>query len=261
MHTKKLFEHFSPIIQALSPAELGGAPSLNQKMQIATDGALQVCYAPLGFVNAQARLVIVGITPGKTQMLNAIGEARAQLDRGADADTALRAAKKTGAFSGAMRAGLIDLLDAVGLAPWLGIRSCDALFAASSHLVHTTSALHNPVFINGKNYNGTPDMLRHPLLREQLLAGLGADVQALSPQAVYLPLGGKATAALEFLATRGLLDPTRILAGLPHPSPANAERIAYFLGRKARDKLSLKTDPDKLDRARDAVVKRIAALA
>jgi hypothetical protein len=68
------------------------------------------------------------------------------------------------------------------------------------------------------------------------------------------------TDALAWLSTQGVLDPSRVLSGLPHPSGANAERIAYFLGRKSRASLSAKTDPDKLDAARERVMKAVAAL-
>lgn len=81
----KLFEHYSPFIRALSAAELNGTPALNAKLCLAREGNIEVCYAPFEFVNSKARVVIVGITPGRTQMLNALKEARSQLDQGADA--------------------------------------------------------------------------------------------------------------------------------------------------------------------------------
>lgn len=256
----KLFERFSPVIRSLSAAELDGAASLNTKLRLAQDGKVEVCYAPFEYVNQQARIVIVGITPGRTQMLNALKEARRQLDNGADAASALIAAKRTGGFSGPLRPNLVSLLDHVGLNSWLGIRSCDELFGAAAHLVQTASVLRNPVFVEGGNYNGTPNMTRHPLLREQLLAYFGEDAKALS-KAVFIPLGDKVTEALHFLAERGALDRGRILDGLPHPSGANAERIAYFLGRKSRSALSVKTDPVKIDQARSNMVQKVAALA
>mgnify|MGYP003583822180 CR=1 FL=1 len=51
-----------------------------------------------------------------------------------------------------------------------------------------------------------------------------------------------------------------ILDGLPHPSGPNGERIAYFLGRKARHELSAKTLPQKIDDARSRLLNRVAAL-
>jgi hypothetical protein len=255
----KLFERFSPVIRSLSAAELNGAPSLNAKLSIAKDGNIEVCYAPFEFVNPSARVVIVGITPGRTQMLNALKEARRQLDQGADAITTLIAAKRTGGFSGAMRPNLVGLLDCVGINRWLGITSCSELFGAASNLVQTASVLRYPVFVDGGNYNGTPNMTKHPLLREQLISNFGEDLKAL-PNAVFLPLGDKVSDALLFLAKQGLLDSDRIISGLPHPSPANAERIAYFLGKKRREELSVKTNPDKIDLARKEITARVLSL-
>lgn len=255
-----LFEHFSPVIRSLTAAELNGAPSLNAKLCIAQEGSIEVCYAPFEFINPKARLVIVGITPGRTQMLNALKEARNHLDKGYKPLHVLAAAKQTGAFSGAMRPNLVGLLDCVGVNRWLGIRTCDDLFGAASHLVQTTSVLRNSVFVDGENYNGTPSMTRHTLLRDQLMTHFGEDIKTL-PIAVFVPLGDKVAEALHFVAEHGLLDRKRILDGLPHPSGANAERIAYFLGRKSRGALSAKTNADKLDQARDSMIQKVMALA
>lgn len=255
----QLFTRFAPVIRLLSRDELDGAPSVFEKLTVAEQNDLRVCYAPFEYVNPQARVVIVGITPGETQMLNALREARLQLDKGADAVTALRAAKMTGAFSGKMRPHLTEMLDKVGIHQWLGIKSCSELFGTASHLVQTASALRYPVFVGGKNYKGAPSMLRHALLREHLLSYFGTDVKALS-SAVFIPLGNTVAEALHFLADEGRLEKRQILEGMPHPSPANAERIAYFLGKKERSALSVKTNPDVIDRGRALLMQRVSAL-
>lgn len=254
------FNQFSGAIRRLSAAELHGSEPLNDDLRIAKEGDVEVWYAPFEYINPAARLVIVGITPGRTQMMNALRECRAQLERGASDDKALMAAKQTAAFSGAMRPNLIAMLDRVGIQKMLGIASCAALFSERSELVQTTSVLRNPVFVNGENYNGNPSMIRHPLLQKILIAGFGQDAAAL-PNAVFVPLGDKVSQALFYLADRGLIARERILDGLPHPSGANAERIAYFLGNKARTALSSKTSPDKLDQAGMELSSRITALA
>lgn len=257
---KQFFEQYASAIRSLSTAELNGSSTLNTKLRLAQEGNIEVCYAPFEYINPEARVVIVGITPGRTQMLNALKEARKQLDMSADPESALIAAKRVGAFSGSMRPNLISLLDCVGINRWLGVGSCDVLFGTASHLVQTASVLRNPVFINGKDYNGSPDMTRHPLLRTQLLSCFGEDIKLL-PKAIFIPLGDKVAAALHFLADNGCLDHDRILDGLPHPSGANAERIAYFLGKKSLDELSVKTNPAKLDGARDLLIRKVLALA
>lgn len=255
-----LFGRFAPIIGSLSDAELAGAPSLYEKLSLAQDGALRVCYAPFDYVNPTAKLVLVGITPGTTQMLNALNKARSLLAQGQPHETILKAAKATGAFSGPMRPNLVALLDAIGIHQWLNIRSCGDLFVSSGHLVQTTSLLRNPVFVNGANYNGTPSMTKHPLLQEQLLNFFAQDIASLS-DALFVPLGDKVAEALHFLSGKGFMAEDRILEGLPHPSGANAERIAYFLGRKGRGELSAKTNAEKLDEARIKLQSRVLALS
>ncbi len=240
----ELFERFAPAIRELTEADLGSAAVLRDKLRIARAGAIEVCYAPFEYVNTEARLVLVGITPGMRQMTNAVREARRQLLEGAGFEQALRAAKRTGAFSGSMRPTLVQLLDHVGVNELVGVSSCDALFGSAAHLLQTASVLRNAVFVGGEDYNGAPNMLRHPLLREQLLSGFAEDARQLE-RAVFVPLGRPVPEALE---------------QLPHPSGANAERTAYFLGRKSRSALSGKTNPDKLDEAQEALRRQVAQL-
>jgi hypothetical protein len=125
--------------------------------------------------------------------------------------------------------------------------------------MHTTSVLRHAVFRKGKNYNGTPSMLRNPVLRQHIYDYLVAEIACLD-QAVFLPLGGKVAAALDFLAEQGVLARERILPSLPHPSPANIERIHCFLGLKQPGSVSPKTDPCKLLTARELLVRRVALL-
>jgi hypothetical protein len=192
-------------------------------------------------------------------MINAIGEARRQLDIGASDVQTLQAAKAVGAFSGDIRVHLVDLLDHIGINQWLGLSSCSDLFGNAASLVQTTSALRNPVFYQGKDYNGTPKMTRDPLLREKLLKYFAEDIRVM-PNAVFVPLGSKVADALTFLAERGDLDKNRILTGLPHPSPQNIERIRYFLGQKPKEALSSKTNGPMLDEAKAKILHQVQAL-
>lgn len=223
------------------------------------DGPVSIHYAPFDYTNETAKVVIVGITPGKTQMVNAIAEARRQMASGASEDRTLAAAKRTASFSGAMRPNLVGLLNKIGLNQWLGISSCDTLFSSASELVQTTSALRFPVFVDGENYNGTPNMLKHPLLRRYVIEHFGKEAQTLN-DAVFVPLGDKVTETLRFLASQGVIRPEQVLDGLPHPSGANAERIAYFLGNKSREALSAKTNPAKLDLAKERLCSQVRSL-
>jgi hypothetical protein len=252
MHTKD-FEHFRSTLLATDPDTVATPAAIPPEFLLERAGALSAHYIPFDYVNSAARVVLVGISPGFVQWKNAVREARRQLALGAPVEEVLRAAKYTGAFSGAIRPNLVALLDHVGLQHWLGIASCASLFGADAHLMHVTGVLRNPVFVAGKNYNGAaPNMLTTRLLQDQILGYFAREIAGLQ-DAVYVPLGPKVGLALDWLAARGLLDGGRILHGIPHPSGANAERIAYFLGRKPRETLSSRTNGARIDADRAAL--------
>jgi hypothetical protein len=254
------FSAFRQLILDTDPDAVATPRDIPPAFLLAGCGALSVHYIPFDYLNPAARVVLVGITPGFVQWKNAVREARRGLALGLPEADILRAAKYTGAFSGAIRPNLVALLDDIGVQRWLGIASCATLFGAHADLMHVTAALRHPVFKDGTNYNGaSPDMLANPLLREQMLEYFAHEAARLAG-AVFVPLGPKVGLALDWLAARGVLDPARILHGLPHPSGANAERIAYFLGRKDKASLSSRTNGARIDADRLALRSRMAAL-
>jgi hypothetical protein len=248
---ENLLSRFATIIAAASQAEIQSDPSLSGRLVLDRQDPFCVTYAPFDHVNRSARVVLVGITPGRQQAVNALLEARRQLRVGADIGAASKAAKETASFSGKMRPKLVEMLDHIGLDRWLGIRSSQELFGASAGLVHYTSALRYPVYSQGENYSGSSRITSHPLLRRYVREFLGGEVRAL-PDAVWIPLGPWPTAALGVLIREGLLA---------HPSGSNGERIAYFLGRKSRELLSVKTNPVQIDAAREKLLGRMTSLS
>ena len=80
-----------------------------------------------------------------------------------------------------------------------------------------------------------------------------------APNAVLLPLGPKVQHYLEKVV-KGTQFENRLLPELPHPSGANAERIAYFLGRKNKETLSSRTNPEKLDNSKKNIKKILRSL-
>lgn len=249
-------EHFLPILNALSEADLRQEIDAPQALRIASEQhrgkSIDIAYAPFDHINDNAEIVIVGITPGRQQMANALQECRRQLHSGATQEDALAAAKVYASFSGPMRTNLVAMLDDIGVARHLGVESTSELWGSAASKVHFTSALRYPVFVAGENYSGAPSMLRVPMLRQQLETWLADEMRRL-PNALFVPLGPKVGEALTYLAPKAGVGEHRVLAGLPHPSGASAERIAYFLGRKSRETLSVKTNADKLDAARIAL--------
>lgn len=223
------------------------------------EGSLSEYYIPFDYLNPQAQIVLVGITPGYQQWLKAVLAAQAALAGGADDEQALSLAKQQGAFSGAIRQNLTQLLDAIGVAEWLDIDSCAELFHRHLSRVHFTSLFNQPVFVNGKNYNNTPSFRHSALLRHSIERGFAQEVRQL-PNALFIPLGPVPTQGLAMLAEPLHIPPQQILSGLPHPSGANSERIHYFLGKKSRQTLSSRTNPQMLDQAREKLCQQMTTL-
>jgi hypothetical protein len=193
------------------------------------DGSLEVVYAPFDWTNEQARVALVGITPGRHQGWVGSMEAASALREGASHEDALRRANSVASFSGPMRRNLVAMLDGIGLADQLGIVSCGELFGAKHDLATHLSALAFPVFVNGRNYGGAGITRRPALVAiiRQVLAGQLTQAK----DALVVPLGNAATAAVGLLIGDGVVKADRCLLGFPHPSGANGHRKAQFDAR------------------------------
>lgn len=247
------------IIRNLNINDLNNTSDLPSSLQLESHQNLSVYYAPFEFVNKQAKVVIVGITPGFTQLKNAYLSLQKSTKAGLAIDQLLMNVKSEASFSGSMRQNLIDMLDHIGINEWLDIPSTADLFSSRADLLHSTSALKYPVFVNGANYNGTPNMIKHKILSRYLIENLGQEVQALK-DALFVPLGPKPSAALEHIANKGLVSRERILTGFLHPSAASQERVNYFLGKKPKSQLSTKTNATLIDAAKASMIEKLTAL-
>jgi hypothetical protein len=207
---------------------LTAADLLTRQFLLHRDGALEIYYAPFDHVNTRARIVIVGITPGWAQMEIAYRTARHLLRDGLTLDEASRQAKQQASFAGQIRRNLVDMLNGLELPAALGIESSASLFDDRADLLHTSSAIRYPVFVNGQNYTGhTPPLLRTPLLCSYIDQVLGPELAQL-PHALVVPCGGAVSAALGRLIRTGTLDARRCLLGFPHPSGANGHRLKHY---------------------------------
>jgi hypothetical protein len=252
------FDIYAPIIRELSAPALE-AQDPPPELLMEADGDVSIYYAPFDAVTQGAEIILAGITPGRTQMNESLRVASRLLTTGVSNTEVLKGAKEVASFAGPMRKLLVRMLDHFQIHKVLGIPTCAELFGTSRHLVHYTSALRYPVFVKGKNYKGSPSMIRHPLLRRHLLEHFAAEVQEL-PRALVIPLGEKVSESIEFIAQHREIGRERILSGLEHPSGANSERVAYLIGRKERGKLSAQVRPERIDRARSVLEAKVTAL-
>lgn len=193
---------------------------------------LEVYYAPFEYVNDEAKVVIVGITPGLHQMKRSYSTVIDAVGTDRDNEEILRQVKNNSSFEGAMRKNLVKMLDEIGLNGHLGLTSSLELFELASHMVHTTSVLAYPVFHNGKNYSGsTPNLLKNDILKKYLTENFATEIESLS-DALIIPLGVNVSNALNYLADQGLVEPKNILSGFPHPSGSNGHRHKQFAENK-----------------------------
>jgi hypothetical protein len=220
------FGRMADVLAALPPIT-SVADMLRPELLLYEHGPLSIRYCPFDQMKPEAKLVIIGITPGLQQMFLSCQEARRSLFDGQTGTDVLRRAGAVGGFAGTMRTNLVAMLDGIGLPAVLGIDSTQSLFGGDdAGLLSGTSAVIYPAFTKGRNYSGTPGP-HYPMLSafvdQVLTAGL-----AMVPDAFVIPLGKTVVTILRREVERGSLDPGRCLFEFPHPSGANGLRTRLY---------------------------------
>jgi hypothetical protein len=225
--------------QALARSGKNAAPLI-----LGSEGRYSLEYVPFEHVNAEARLVIVGITPGPNQRNDAYDETRQLLRRGLPDEEILRKVKKHAAFGGpAMRPNLERMLDTMGVMALLGGGRAAELWAGRAHLLHATSAVTHAAFVGGKPFAGSfEEIQRVDLLRRCFEQDFLPTLSRLRHDAYYIALGPTPAAGLSFAANKGLIDRSRILGWLAHPSTQGGSQVSVYLGEKKVEELHPK-DP------------------
>ena len=192
------------------------------------EGVLEIYYAPFEYINHQASVIIVGITPGWQQMQDSFKIAIESIHNGLSREDSLKNVKKHSSFVGSMRTNLIEMLDGLKLNEKLKIQSSLSLFNESNHLLHTTSALRYPVFKDGKNYTGSsPSPIKNSFLWEEINDSL-VNEMSLFKSKLIIPLGKTVSEILSQIKSDGKLNENILLDGFPHPSGANGHRKKQF---------------------------------
>jgi len=118
------FERYKQAIAALPPRDRYAKEDLLvEQFHMFSDGPLDIYYCPFDYVNCDAELVLVGITPGFTQMELAFRTARNALAKGLPDDEVLRRVDAAGSFGGPMRKNPVAMPDDIGLPDPLRIPS------------------------------------------------------------------------------------------------------------------------------------------
>jgi hypothetical protein len=223
-----VFERFRAAIESLpDKPRYDKSDLLCDRFLLFSEGGVDVYYAPFHRTHPGARLALVGLTPGWTQMELAFRAAKRGLVEGLDDKALFHRIDTTGSFGGPMRTNLVGMLDGIGLNSFLHMPSCADLFEHSSELVHFTSVVSAPIFKNGENYGGQPPILNLPKLTAFIIDNLAKELAAMS-DAVVIPLGKVAGGVIEFLHHRKVINLERCLMNFPHPSGANGHRKTLY---------------------------------
>jgi hypothetical protein len=201
---------------------------LGAQLLLHQEGPLEIYYAPFDYVNADAKVVLIGITPGWQQIEIAYRAAQQGLADGNTPQQICQRAKVSASFAGAMRRNLIAMLDEVGLPTVLQVPTSSVLFDSHRALIHTTAAIRYPVLVEGKNYSGhNPALLETAILRRFVLDVLAVELQ-LTSNALIIGLGTCVSDVLRLLISQGLIKAESCLLDFPHPSGANRHRSKQF---------------------------------
>lgn len=209
---------------------------------------MEIYYAPHNeYINPNAKIFIVGITPGFFQMSTAISEAIRGLGQGKSIEEIQYDCKKAGRFSGVIRKNIIDMLNELELNKILNIDDCSELFDKKDFLLHTVSLIPYPVFVEGANYSGhMPKLVTTEFLMKYVYENFLDEFKTLknSKDIILIPLGRAVEDVLLKLSKDGLLDEKIILKGFPHPSGANVNRVVQF-NKNKKDMIKFLKDKSK----------------
>jgi len=222
----------------------GEAAARSPETLLASVGRDELYYIPFEHVNAAARLVLVGITPGPEQIALAYRTVSSKIKVGLPDEGILIEAKKHSAFGGpTMRPKLLQMMRHFGFAEMLGIEREEDLWAHRADLLHATSVVPHAAFRKGKPFaGGFKDVLKTPIFRESFERDFVPSFSILGGGALYVGLGPTPLAALDWCTEQGLVRPDQVLGAFAHSSTNGGSQVDVYLGLKSINDLNEK-DP------------------
>ena len=155
------------------------------------------------------------------------------LNHGKQEKDIIRSSKMAARFSGQMRKNLCDMLDATHLPEQIHLGSARELFQPDCKLLHTTSVIRYPLFVNSRNYTGySPEVDKSPMLKHYAYEVFPLELSSIKEPALIIPLGKATEKIVKQAEERNLISKHRILTGFPHPSGANGHRRKQFQQNK-----------------------------
>jgi len=228
-------------------------------------------YAPFDWINEDADIVLIGITPGKRQAKAALKALRSALVGGKSVDEAAKMAKQAASFEGEMRDIAARLMNRFDLHKIFGLSDTKELFGGASQRAHYTSLLRYPVLHwqtkkkpDGKkstgwfDYSGGDDAFSAEMLLRSIRENFEPEL-AKFRQAWLVPFGPIPARALEGMVQRGLVDSDRVLPGINHPSGTQRNRHNCQLNISADHSMCARNVGCETIRGRSSRLEKIVA--
>jgi hypothetical protein len=190
-------------------------------------------YAPFDWINKDADIVLIGITPGKRQAKTALKTLRDALIKGQSPTEAAKLAKQAASFDGEMRNIAARLMNRFKLHKLFALEDCADLFGLARHRTHYTSILRYPVLhrqTKKKNgitawydYSGGKSISKVEILVRSIARDFEPEITHFK-HAWLVPFGPIPALVLDNMVKRGIIDPDRILPGINHPTGTQHNR-------------------------------------
>lgn len=201
------------------------------------------------YVNKDAEVMILGITPGPNQAV--------------DVEDAKRLSKKElkrkYAFSGTlMRKNLIDELNYILLNEFLKIKDCKSLWEDDFSRVEMTSLLKNAVYENNESktpFNETQKINNNEQLKNEFENGFKNDCKKYKNLRIIIALGKKIKIIIDELQEEGIIDKSVKILSIPHPSGGNNGQVSYFLERSSNERYN--NDTMKMFKESKKIIKEL----
>lgn len=180
-------------------------------------------FEPTGFdyVNPKAEVVIVGITPGNSQL------------KGSREGMSPREIKRKYAFAGTLRKNMVRMLDYVGVNSLLKIDSCASFWEQDFDRVEMTSLLKDATYVVGKSgksmFKDTEIIAKSIELTEKYENGFVRDCEQYKQAKLFVACGQGVYDELMKLKERCII--TAPVIAIAHPSSNNAMRVLYYMGQ------------------------------
>ena len=171
------------------------------------------------YVNPEAEVVLVGITPGNSQR------------KGNREGLSPKEIKREYAFRGTVRGNLVRMLDYIGVNTLLGINSCASFWKEDFDRVEMTSLLKDATYVKGKNgrtmFKDTEMIAKSKVLTEKFENGFVKDCEQYNKARLFVACGQGVYVELMKLKERGVI--TAPVVAIAHPSGNNSIRVLYYM--------------------------------